>query len=102
MRNRFTIYDVPNEGKGSLGRDVWVFTFFEDRGLVLDYYAHEERDNLRQKFRPRRAYHRLSHNRDRIGLTENVPVEKAPFPEWVKDQAKEQFCAAVKVVLWKD
>lgn len=98
--NRVVIYDVPDEGKKCLGRDQWVFQYFDHRGLVLDYYAHEERDSLRKKFRPRRVYNRLSHNRSRDYLIENVSEQDAPLPEWVKERAKEIFMEHLKVGKW--
>jgi hypothetical protein len=95
---RITIYDVPKEGEKCLGRSVWVFAYFDDRGLILDCYADEERPTTRHKFKVTRAYHRLSHNRDR--MIEVIPEEKAPLPDWVKDAALEQFIANVKVGKW--
>lgn len=98
--DRVVVYDVPDEGKKCLGRDYWVFVYFEHRGLMLDYYAHEERDSLRKKFRPTRAYNRLSHNRNRDYRIEAIPEEEIVLPDWVKDRAKEMFCAALKVGKW--
>lgn len=98
--NRVVIYDVPDEGKKCLSRDVWVFIYMEHIGLVLDYYAHEERDTLRKKFRPRSSYNRLSHNRRGNQEDEIISEEKAPLPDWVKDRAKELFCESLNVLKW--
>lgn len=98
--DRVEIFDVPNEGKDGLSRDRWAFIYFERRGLMLDYYAHEERDSKRQKFRPRRVYNRLSHNRTRDIQIESLTDETVPLPDWVKREAKEMFMASLKVGKW--
>lgn len=97
---RIVIYDVPEEGRKCLSRDVWVLVYLERIGLVLDYYAHEERDSLRKKFRPRSSYTRLSHNRSRELDNENISEGRAPLPDWVKARAKELFCESLNVLKW--
>lgn len=97
---RIVIYDVPDDGKKCLGRAVWVFIYFENRGLVLDYYAREERDSLRKKFKTRSAYNRLSYSRKHD--IENIAEKDAPLPEWVKERAKELFFNAIKVRKWDE
>ena len=100
MMDRVVIYDVPNEGKKCLSRDVWIFSYFERRGLILDRFAHEERDSLRKNFQSRREYNRLTcGNRDyRI---EVITEEDAPLPQWVIDQAKDEFMANFQVGKWQ-
>lgn len=98
--DRVEVFDVPNEGKDCLGRDRWVFLYFDHRGLMLDYYAHEERDSKRQKFRARREYNRLSHNRSMDRTIERLTDDTVPLPDWVKERAKELFMASIEVGKW--
>ena len=99
--DRVVVYDVPDEGKKCLSRDVWVFLYFERDGLRLDSYAHEERDSLRKKFKPRRLYNRISHGRAFAdNLIESVAVESVPLPDWVMERAKELFFASMRVGKW--
>lgn len=96
---RIEVCDVPEMGKKCTSRDVWCFAYFEHIGLVLDSQVHEERDNLRQKFKVRRAYYRLGHNRPAYGV-EPVTEEQVTLPQWVIDRAREQFMEQLKVVKW--
>lgn len=100
---RIVIFDVPNEGKACLGRCVWEFWYSEDRGLVLDRYAQEERATARHKYVARREYQRLGHHRRTYqqGL-DQVSEADAPLPDWVKARALEEFVAKVRVGKWED
>lgn len=100
--DRVTVYDVPNEGKGCLGRDVWVFQYFDRMGLVLDYYTHEERNSAREKFKARSVYNRLSHNRSRDYTIRSIEEKDAPLPDWVVVRAREIFMHHLTVRKWQD
>lgn len=100
---RIVIFDVPNEGKTCLGRCVWEFVYFDDRGLVLERYAEEERETARHKYRARREHQRLGHHRKMyLHDLEQVAEADVPLPDWVKARALEEFTSKVKVVKWGD
>ena len=98
--DRVIVYDVPDDGKKCLGRDSWTFVYFEREGLVLDSYAHEERDSLRKKFVVRRLYNRLSHMNRYAFDIEGLNVDQAPLPDWVIERARELFMSNLKVGKW--
>lgn len=100
--DKVVVYDVPDEGKKCLGRASWHFVYFERMGLVLDAYLQEERDSLRKQFRTTRLYNRLSIGRGTYAhRIEKIAEEDAPLPDWVVEQAKEQFMAGLKVGKWQ-
>ena len=90
---------VSTEDPAALRREVWEFWLRDDLLLVLDYYAVEQRETRRHKWRVTACYSRHSIHG---GIRCNLPNEEAPLPEAVKILALAQAQQRLRVTKWRD
>lgn len=73
-------------------QQLWQFNARRD-ALVLDVYVVLVRQSVRHRFRRQAAWERMlrSHNG-------TIPASRVPLPADVKREARETFCASLRVI----
>jgi hypothetical protein len=80
---------------GSLEREVYTFWLANEYHLWLDSYKYERRETTRHKFKVMKIWNRLE---DRHA---NIKLGEFKFDDSIKQKAKEQLMAQIKVELWE-
>jgi len=85
-----------------LRRQVWLFVFIDNSGIVLDNYFMQSKDSTRRrKWTDEEGYVRLSggHN---YAAHKRLKESEVPWPADVREEALQSYVSQIKVGRWSE